>query len=315
MNENHIMVSVIIPTYNHERFIKQAIESVLMQKVNFNYEVLIGEDCSKDKTRAVLKEMERTLPNYFHIFYRNENTGAGQNFKDLFNRAQGKYLIVLEGDDYWIYEYKLQKQVDFLENNMDYIATAHNTLVVDKYGNKLNDYKYPECKNDEYTLYDFQNFLLMGQTATILYRNFIRYHLFDDIKINVDFPGDQRKNFLFASHGKVKCFQEQWSAYRYVNNEGSSFSANVKFDKEFRKKELEFLHELRNYSFNILKDEDAKKVSETKYLFVFFCDCLLKKNIDYNFYDWIKEFLKAKYKFNFIKFFISRMRLKVRKLL
>lgn len=311
MNNNEIMVSIIVPTYNHEKYIEQAITSILQQKVNFNFEVLIGEDASKDNTENILREMEKNLPSNYYIFYRKENFGAKKNLKDLYDRSLGKYMIILEGDDYWIYNLKLQKQVDFLESHLDYIAIAHNTLVVDKDGKPRNDYIYPECKKEEYTLYDFQDFILMGQTTTILHRNFYKNHIFDDISININYPGDQRKNFLLACHGKIKVVQEKWSAYRYVEDEGSSYSARVKFDKDMPKKDLIFLKTLMNYAFDRVQNINAMKAAETKYLYVALAHCLKNKILDYNITDWCREFLKSKYKLHFLVFLFNRIQRKI----
>lgn len=305
MKETFTMVSIIVATYNHENYIEQAIKSIVKQKVNFKYEVLIGEDASIDQTANILKKIEKDLPKNFHIFYREKNLGMKGNFDDLIIKAKGKYIISLESDDYWIYDLKLQKQVDFLETHPEYIAIAHNTLVVDKYGKPRDDYEYPECKNDEYTLYDYQNFILMGQTTTILYRNFYKTHAFDDINVNIKYPGDQKLNFLLACHGKIKVIQEKWSAYRYVNDEGSSFSAKVKFDKEKPKNDLIFFKILMNYALNNIENEQAIKVIETKYLYTALVHCIRNRVVGYKLTNWIQDFVKSKYKINFIKFLFS----------
>lgn len=304
MKETFTMVSVIVVTYNHEKYIEKAINSIVKQKVNFKYEVLVGEDASTDQSASILKKIEKDLPNNFHIFYREKNLGMQGNFDDLIKKAKGKYIISLESDDYWIYDLKLQKQVDFLETHPEYVAIAHNTLVVDKYGNQRDDYVYPECKKDEYTLYDFQKFILMGQTTTILYRNFYKSHVFEDINVNIKYPGDQKLNFLLACHGKIKVIQEKWSAYRYVNDEGSSFSANVKFDQEMPKKDLIFLKILMNYALTNLKNEQAIQVCETKYLYTALVHCLRNRITNYKITDWIQEFIKCRYKIDFIKFLL-----------
>lgn len=305
MDENHIMVTVIVVTYNHEKYVEKAIRSILEQKVNFEYEVLIGEDASTDSTRNILKKIEKSLPENFQIFYREKNLGMKGNFDDLIKRAKGKYIISLESDDYWIYDLKLQKQLEFLESHPEYIAIAHNTLVVDKLGKPRKDCIYPECKKEEYTIFDFQNFILMGQTTTILYHNFYKTHIFEDIYVDINYPGDQKFNFLLACHGKIKVIQEKWSAYRYVNDEGTSFSARVKFDKEMQKKDLIFLKILLNYAYNNINNKDAIKVAETKYLYTALVHCLRNKIEDYKISTWIREFVKSKYKINFIKFILT----------
>lgn len=218
-------ISIIIAVYNHEKYIKQAIDSVLMQKTDYSYEVLIGEDCSTDLSREVLKSMELELPSNFHIFYREHNYGAKQNFEDLYMRMNGKYYIVLEGDDYWTYEYKLQEECVFLEKHPEYLAVAHNTMVVGIDGQPI-PFHYPECHKAEYNIRDFVNGKLPGQTTTILSRNYYKNKLFDfALDVHGTQPGDRVRAFLLAANGKVYCIQKKWSAYRFVPYAGSSFSA------------------------------------------------------------------------------------------
>ena len=100
---NDIKLSIIVPTYNHERYIEECINSILMQEIDFSYEVLIGEDCSKDSTAQVLRRLEHKLPEEYTIFYREQNMGMGKtgNAWDLQCRAKGEYIITIEGDDFF----------------------------------------------------------------------------------------------------------------------------------------------------------------------------------------------------------------------
>jgi len=107
-------------TYNHENFISQAIEGVLMQKTKFPIELIIGEDCSTDNTRKICLEYKEKYPDRIKLLLPEKNLGAQQNFLETVNVCQGKYIALCEGDDYWTDSYKLQKQVDFLEANEDY---------------------------------------------------------------------------------------------------------------------------------------------------------------------------------------------------
>jgi glycosyltransferase involved in cell wall biosynthesis len=128
---NNIEVSVWIITYNHEKFIAQSIESALMQKTNFEIEIVIGDDCSTDRTGAIVQEYEKKYPNIIRTVYHKENVGAYRNaYEDTLPLCRGKYIAVLEGDDYWIDPYKLQKQVDCLEKNEKLSFCFHSVLIV-----------------------------------------------------------------------------------------------------------------------------------------------------------------------------------------
>lgn len=307
------LLSIIVATYNQEKYIKQAIQSILMQKFEFEYEVLIGEDCSTDNTKKVIEEMMPSFPDSFHVFFRNPNMGRKgvNNFNDLYSRAKGKYIIVLEGDDYWLYDEKLQKQVDFLESHPDYIAVGHQVLVVDKNGKIRNDYVYPTCPNFEYTFDGYRNFILAGQTATIMKRNPLLLLNYKDYVQNVDYPGDQKNNFIYLCNGKVACIQEKWSAYRYVTDEGDSFSANIKKDKTIDGRRIDFLKEMNEFALaNFDKKSMARKCVQSMYIQSLLSNSIKRRNKKYNVFTFIKEFFKADSKKDVIKYIIKRFKLR-----
>ena len=107
-------VSVLMPTYNHEPYISEAIESFLAQQTSFEIELLINDDCSTDNTYQVALGYAQKHPQ-IKLFKQTTNQGLLPNYKFLLQQAQGEYLAVLESDDYWIDENKLQKQVDYLD--------------------------------------------------------------------------------------------------------------------------------------------------------------------------------------------------------
>mgnify|MGYP001248218371 CR=1 FL=1 len=118
------LVSVHMITYNHEKYIAQAIEGVLMQKTNFLFELVIGEDCSTDSTRVICKEYADRYPNIIKLLPdAGKNLGMMENAIRTTMACTGKYIALCEGDDYWTDPYKLQKQVDFLEAHNDYGLT------------------------------------------------------------------------------------------------------------------------------------------------------------------------------------------------
>lgn len=118
-----IAVSVIMLTYNHEKYVKKAILSVLQQKFDQGYEVIIGDDCSTDKTASIIKRIadsdDRIIP-----ILREKNIGATKNSIDLESRCRGKYICFLEGDDFWVDNEKLKKQYSWLESHSEYFAVA-----------------------------------------------------------------------------------------------------------------------------------------------------------------------------------------------
>ena len=113
------MVSVIMTTYNHERYIAQAIESVLRQQTSFRIEIIIGEDCSTDRTLAIAQDYQAQYPEAIHIVRSEENVGWRKNYRRTIAAARGKYIALLDGDDYFTHRKKLQMQVDLLEQHPD----------------------------------------------------------------------------------------------------------------------------------------------------------------------------------------------------
>lgn len=129
---DEILVSIDCITYNHEKYIAEAIDSFLMQKTNFKFEVLIHDDASTDRTSEIIKQYESKYSNLIKPIYQKENQySKGVNI-GCFNikRAKGKYIALCEGDDYWTDPYKLQKQVDYMENNPECGMCFHAADIV-----------------------------------------------------------------------------------------------------------------------------------------------------------------------------------------
>lgn len=129
-NASDIKVSVCCITYNQEKYITEAIDSFLMQKTNFPFEVIVGEDNSNDTTLNILYEYKKKFPNIIKLITSDRNVGANANLIRVFRVAESNYIAVCEGDDYWIDEYKLQKQYDALDanHNVNICFTAANTI-------------------------------------------------------------------------------------------------------------------------------------------------------------------------------------------
>ena len=127
------VVSVVMITYGHENYIRQAIEGVLMQQCNFNFELIIANDFSPDKTDVIIRDILKTHPlsNVISYHCNSANLGMMPNFVSALKKVKGKYIAICEGDDYWTDPLKLQKQVDFLEANIDFSLHYFNALKVE----------------------------------------------------------------------------------------------------------------------------------------------------------------------------------------
>lgn len=134
MNRFDIMVSICCITYNHEKYIAEALNGFLMQETDFNYEIILGEDCSTDATRAIIEDYSKRYPGRIQLLTYDENLGGIKNMLNTLSAAKGKYIAMCDGDDYWVDSRKLQMQVDFMENHPDSSICCHYSRVIDENG-------------------------------------------------------------------------------------------------------------------------------------------------------------------------------------
>lgn len=159
-------------TYRHEQFIQQAIEGVMMQQTTFRIELVIGEDCSDDGTRLICEAMEQKYPDRIRLLPSDTNYGQNHNLARTLLACNGIYIALCEGDDYWTDPLKLQKQVDFLEQNHDYVLCFHPVNTVDNNG-KLLGFRKPSglttCFRQE------QLYHVFVPTLALLFRNCLHH--------------------------------------------------------------------------------------------------------------------------------------------
>ena len=163
------LVSVCMITYNHEAFVREAIESILAQKTKFEYELIIGEDCSSDNTRHICQEYALKYKNVI-LLPSHVNLGIAKNFVRTLQACCSMYVAICEGDDYWTDPLKLQKQVNFLENNPQFSICYHNCFVINYKGEKIRDIRIPAKFQKDFN----RSELIAGATIasdTVVFRN------------------------------------------------------------------------------------------------------------------------------------------------
>ena len=241
-----IKLSVYMPTYNHEKYIRESIDSVLMQEVSFDYEIVIGEDCSPDNTRYILKEYEKEYPNKIKLILHEKNVGPRLNGIEIAKNCNGEYIAILEGDDFWTDKRKLQNSVDFLERNPHFIATAHDVYIIDEKHRFLENGPYGNYKGDLLTPLDQFKYNNIP-TLSLVFRNIWGkdYPLVKSkIQKNVKIVGDYPFKLFLLTNGKIKYFSEKMGTYRWVRSGGTSFSSQS--IKEINLFEVDMIHALNN---------------------------------------------------------------------
>ena len=215
------LVSICSTTYNLEKYITQAIESWLNQKTDFEYEIVISDDGSTDRTKEIIQEYIQKYPGKIRLISNAKNLGMLPNFIQSLKEAKGKYIAVCDGDDYWIDANKLQKQLDFLEKNPDFSTCYTNTILVDENSQTLNVAKHniwDVAETKDLLLHDdFMEgdniHLSPGHISGFVFRNFLIksfpawFYKCDNV---TDFP----LYMMLSKYGKAKFINENMSAYR-----------------------------------------------------------------------------------------------------
>lgn len=232
-------VSVCITTYKHEKYIKQCLESIFSQDFGGMYEIIICNDNSPDRTEAVIYEVMASHPkgNRIKYFKNVPNLGYVKNTLFSFSKASGKYIAILDGDDYWIDSSKLQKQFDFLEANSDFSAAGTDSLVIYE-DSSVQSHAFSDHAGDELTKDDLTD-LKICQTSTFFFKKNI---------LKEDFPTDiisaDRCLYLLAGcYGRIKILPEQMSTYRQFP---ASISKNVTYD--VMKKDFAIIPFIKKYN-------------------------------------------------------------------
>lgn len=247
-------------TYGHEEFIREAIEGVLMQQGDFDLELIISNDCSPDTTDEVIQDILNHHTQASKIVYirHDKNIGMMPNFIFALQQCKEKYVALCEGDDYWTDPHKLQKQIDFLEANQEYVACFHNADVVENQ-KVINDYCYiPEdCKIDA------KEIIMKGggifPTASLMYRNVVEL---PDFAVSTK-AGDTALAFTLLKAGDFYYMNQKMCNYR--KHSGGSYTS-IQQDKSKKlldiKSNLALLNNFRKYHkpvFNEFFDEAIQR--------------------------------------------------------
>ena len=220
-----IMVSIIVASYNQERYIEETLRSLVRQNTRYKYEILVGDDASSDATPKIIAELAKEHPDKIIPVLREKNLGATKNGYDLLLRSRGKYLASCDGDDCWCDDTRLQRQIDFLEANPQYAGICGRVRLIDDDGNLLpmdtmGKSSFFHCEKEEFTLKDFEKWLMPGHNSAMLQRmDMERIRSSQELLLAHPIVGDRTSLLCCLFQGPIRCTNDVVSCYRIVGNE------------------------------------------------------------------------------------------------
>jgi glycosyltransferase involved in cell wall biosynthesis len=258
--EKRPKVTVCVITYNHEKYISQCLQSIFDQGTDFNFEIVIGDDCSKDSTRVFVLDFLSKYPNMIIPLFHEQNIGPIANWLKVLSVARGEYIAFCEGDDYWIDRSKLKKQVEFMDANPTYSMSFHNARIEYDDGSG----KPPQLFNpiEQKKILSLTDVIKKWQIASssMLFRNDLVSlpSWYKDI-----YNGDYALHLLLAGKGAIGYQSEIMSVYR---KHPTSFSGVVRTDSGFyQKRSIElFQHFLEYYKETNTLRQIRKKIRSLK---------------------------------------------------
>ena len=229
LKESPLLVSIQCITYNHESYIRHCLDGFVMQKTNFRFEVIVHDDASTDNTVEIIRQYVEKYPDIIKPIYEKENQYSKIGFDGIFRimneHSKGKYIAICEGDDYWIDPFKLQKQVDFLENHTEYgmIHTYFNFVDMENNIIPPPTLFYEQLKERIFDGYIWDYYLVNAGfilTCTCMYRKSL-------YKNDEQIFFDHGLFMMIARSSKVYCLREITSAYRRTPT--GAMMSNIKY--------------------------------------------------------------------------------------
>lgn len=220
------LLSVCLITYNHAKYIREAIDGVLMQKVNFSWELIIADDFSTDGTREILLKYKEKYPDFIKLILQDKNTGGVKNWMDLMAAPSSEYIAYFEGDDYWTDPSKLQKQVDLLMSHPEFVMCFTNSIVVNEDGSIIRENRLEEERQRNLSQLDIVSGLLPPSNTVLLRNNKILKPMPKEVKKAKN--GDMFIFSVLTEYGDAAFINENMAAYR-IHSGGTWSTASKEY--------------------------------------------------------------------------------------
>jgi len=253
-----VKISVIVTTFNHERYISQCLESIVCQRGDFCMEIVIGDDCSTDNTRAIAREFQDRYPDLISLLPQEPNLGITKNLKRCLDACSGDYIAICEGDDYWTDVYKLEKQKNFLDSHPDYTMCFSAIMLYHEHGNRYEPHHGQLLFNkDTLKPEDLIEQNHIGNYSCCMYRTAIVRQL--PPAIYDIFTVDWMFNIACSRLGKVGFIRDWMSVYR-IHSRGA-WSGRNEIDKLRELRQLiNVYNKFYNYEYNLAFSKYAASI-------------------------------------------------------
>ncbi len=213
-------LSIFVVTYNQEQYIQKALDSILMQQVDFDYEIIVGEDCSTDSTPAICDQFVERVNGLtgervnglaeLKVFHHNPNKGLIGNWGFVLNHCHGEYIAMLEGDDFWTDPHKLQKQVEFLDKHPETVLTFTSANVLYEGGDCRDEHLFDHLENRFYSFREiYEKWSILS--STVVFRNCEALPISYPKEIYIN---DTYTFMRILQYGSAYCFTDKWTTYR-----------------------------------------------------------------------------------------------------
>lgn len=305
-------VSVYTLVYNHEEYLRNALEGIVTQKTNFDFELFVHDDASTDGSRAIIEEYAAKYPNIVKPIFQTENQyskGVKIMTAHILPRMTGEYIAVCEGDDYWTDPDKLQLQVDFLDAHPDYVACVHNTTLEDMQTGQQR-LMFSHLEDEDIT---FEQAIRKGggcyHTSSLMYRIEYASNRPEFFKKAIGF-GDYPLAIYLSLNGKIRFLNRDMSHYRFgsANSWTSRSRANAQRIVKHHGYVVDMLEDVDSYTKGEYHDLIQPVILESRYLQLFYSEQysdlrkgefapLYKKHpLSYRAKTYFKQFLKGPYR-------------------
>lgn len=273
MSGSEIKLSIIMPTYNREAYIREALDSILMQESNYPYEIIIADDCSTDDSLKIAQEYQARNPNKIKILPSSSNQKLFNNIVRVYADLKSDYFCILDPDDFWTDKHKIQKALDFLESHQDYVCYHADILCRDENGKEWRYFNINEPRTTSFESW-LKGKAIIPCSLGSVFRNVIFKNGLPKALANVkgtqevSFRADSFRSFAHLHEGKFYYYPEVDSVYRQTSS-GLWTTASL-YERSFMGaafyKDMWFYFDKQYLEMLVFSQREYRKYSPLKYL-------------------------------------------------